>query len=158
MAARRWGVLVLAGLLFLVSRPAPAQTKAPPDKGKPAPRLEAVAETRLIMDGLADANYRGLEKMLKQPPPDVEAWTYVRGQALLVGETGNLLMLRPPRGGGQEVWMQRSTELREAGTALARHAANRDYERSRAGLRDVAAVCNRCHQNFRVPVQVGEAP
>jgi hypothetical protein len=52
--------------------------------------------------------------------------------------------------------MQRSTELREASTALARHAANRDHERSRAALRDVANVCNHCHQNFRIPVKVGE--
>jgi len=155
-ALRRAGVVVLSLLLSLAGAAAPAQTKAPtPDPAK-RPKLEAVAETKLIMDGMADANYRGLEKMLKQAPPDVEAWTFVRGQGLLIAETGNLLMLRPPRAQGQEVWMQRSTELREAGTALARQASARDYDRSRAALRDVAAVCNRCHQNFRVPVKVGE--
>jgi hypothetical protein len=134
----------------------PATLPNPP-KAAPAPKLEAVAETHLLMEGLALPNYSGLEKHLAQRPGDADSWNFTRGQALLIAETGNLLMLRPPRSGGQDLWMQRATELREAGAALARQAAARDYERSQAGLRDVANVCNRCHQNFRVPTRVGQA-
>lgn len=121
---------------------------------KPAHKLEPVAETRLLMEGLNQANFRGMERLLKEKPADKESWAFIRGQALLIGETGNLLMLRPPRNQGQDAWMDHATALRDAATDLARHAANRDYERSRAGLISLANTCTRCHQTFRVPVQV----
>ena len=64
------------------------------------PKFEVIAETSLLMDGLNQSNYRSLEKLLKQKPADAETWTFIRGQALLIAETGNLLLLRPPRSGG----------------------------------------------------------
>jgi hypothetical protein len=132
--------------------PSPAPAPAAP---KFTPKFDAVAETSLLMDGLAQANYRGLEKNLKQKPGDVETWTFVRGQALLIAETGNLLLLRPPRNKGQDAWYQNATDLREAAAELARHAGNRDYDRSQNALTNMANTCNRCHQTFRVPVHVG---
>jgi hypothetical protein len=106
------------------------------------------------MEGLNQANLRGLERLLKQRPADVETWTFARGQALLIAETGNLLMLRPPRNAGETAWMERSAELRDTAVALARTIAVRDYEGSRAALGNVANACNRCHQTFRVPVRL----
>jgi hypothetical protein len=140
------------------ARPAPLPAPTPGPAPKPAPRLVPVAETKLVMEGLAHANYLGLDRNLKEKPADVEAWTFVRGQALLVAESGNLLMIRPPRGDGQAAWMQRATDLREAAAALAKHAGNRDYDRAKAGLADVTNACNRCHQTFRVPVPIGPVP
>lgn len=150
------GVLTLSATAQQPAKTAPAQLPAP-KPAAPAPKLEAVAETKLLMEAMAQPNYASLEKHLAQRPADADSWAFTRGQALLLAETGNLLMLRPPRSGGQDVWMQRSTELREAGANLARQAAARDYERSQTALRDVAVVCNRCHQNFRVPTRVGAA-
>jgi hypothetical protein len=120
---------------------------------RPVPKPEAVAETRLLMEGINQANFRGLERLLREKPDGVEAWTYARGQALLIAECSNLLMLRPPRGDGKVVWMDRSGDLRTAATRLARAAADRDLERSRQGLSEVAKCCNRCHQSFRVAVR-----
>lgn len=129
--------------------------KIPPPRPLPAgPKLEAVAETRLLMEGLNQANFRGLERLLKEKPAEADAWKFARGQALLIAETGNLLMLRPPKNEGQDSWMQRSTDLRAAAVALAQHAAARDFERSRAGLVSVADACNRCHQSFHVDVRI----
>jgi cytochrome c556 len=54
--------------------------------------------------------------------------------------------------------MQRASDMREAATTLAKHAANRDYDRSKAALVDVTNTCNRCHQTFRVPVEIGKPP
>ena len=79
------------------------------------------------MEGMVDPNFRGLERRLGQKPADVETWTIIRGQALLVGESGNLLMMRPPRNSGQDVWMARATDLRTAATRLARAAAARGF-------------------------------
>jgi cytochrome c556 len=149
-SVRRWLLAAAAGLLAAATPAVPQ----PGPRAAAAPRLEAVAETRLLMEGLTRANFQGLGRLLKDRPEGADAWAFARGQALLIGEAGNLLMLRPPRSGGQEAWLGRSAELREAATRLARAAAARDYDRCRKGLDDLAAVCNRCHQTFRVPVKV----
>jgi hypothetical protein len=145
-------LLALFTSVFVAAAAAPEKIKAP---AKVVPKFDAVAETSLLMEGLALANFRGLDKNLKDKPGDAETWAFVRGQALLIAETGNLLMLRPPRNNGQDAWFQCATELREAAAALAKHAGSRDYDRSRAALLNVSNSCNRCHQTFRVPVRVG---
>jgi cytochrome c556 len=122
-------------------------------KGK-QPMLEAVAETQLLMEGLALPNFRGLEKILRGKPADAEAWSFARGQALLLAETGNLLMLRPPRNQGRDAWMERSAELRDGATKLARFAGARDLLRCREALVQVAGTCNRCHETFRVVTRI----
>jgi hypothetical protein len=146
-------VVLVAAAALLAAAPAAPQTQ-PRTPARPSPRLEAVAETRLLMEGMNQANFRGLERILKQKPADAEAWIFARGQALLIAETGNLLLLRPPHNPGETAWQERAVDLREKAVALARTAAARDYEGSRAALVNVAGACNRCHQSFRVPVRV----
>ncbi len=147
---------LLAGVVLLVAGvSALSQTATQPRQPeKFVPRLEAVAETKLLMEGLNQANFRGMENILKQKPESVEAWTFARGQALLIAETGNLLLLRPPRNQGQNTWQMRATEMRDSATSLARVISRRDYEGSRAALGQLANACNRCHQGFQVPVRI----
>jgi hypothetical protein len=121
---------------------------------KTAPKLEAVADTRLLMDGINLPNFQGMEGLLKQKPADAETWTFLRGQALLIAENGNLLLLRPPRNDGEDIWMDRAVALRTTATKLARAAADKNYEACRAGLWDLADTCNRCHKSFRAGVQI----
>jgi hypothetical protein len=138
---------VAAGLLL-------TPVAVPQAPRKAAPRLEPVAETRLLMEGISMPNFQGLQKLLKEKPADADAWTFGRGQALLIAENGNLLLLRPPRSQGQDAWMTHAMDLRTAGTRLARTMAGRDYEGSRAGLVEMTNVCNRCHHAFRVATQL----
>ena len=145
-------LLVLAAALLVTSHAAP-QTQ-PRSKAPARPKLEPVAETRLLMEGLNQANFRGLERLLKEKPADAESWTFARGQALLIAENGNLLLLRPPRKEGRDTWLERCADLREFATRLARFTANRDYEGSRSALVQVANACNRCHDTFRVGVRL----
>jgi hypothetical protein len=151
-------LLVLFSCLF-VSAEAQEQVRAPKEilkaPAKVTPKFDAVAETSLLMEGLALPNYRGVEKSLKEKPADAETWTFMRGQALLIAETGNLLLIRPPRKDGQDVWFRHATELRETAAALAKYAGSRDFDRSRVALLNVSNACNRCHQTFRVPVRLG---
>jgi cytochrome c556 len=122
-----------------------------PLKPKPSTRIEAVAETKLLMEGLANPNIRSLGKILADKPKDAEAWAFARGQALLLAETGNLLLMRPPKAkASEDAWLSNAADLRESATALARAAAAKDYLQARASLATVANTCNRCHQTFRV--------
>jgi cytochrome c556 len=64
------------------------------------------------------------------------------------------LMLRPPKKQGEQAWFERAMELRSLATQLAQLAVRKDLDRARAGLQTLANSCNRCHQTFRVPVQI----
>jgi hypothetical protein len=134
--------------------PLAPKPEAPQPRLLPTPKPEPVAETKLLMQGINMANFQGLERLLRQKPADTETWVFARGQALLIAENANLLMLRPPRSRGREAWLERAGDLRETATLLARAAANRDFERSRAALKDLAQSCNRCHAGFRVNVTI----
>ena len=73
----------------------------------------------------------------------------------MIAETGNLLLIRPPRSAtGEGQWMSHASDLRESAAELARAVAVKDFAKSRAALANLANACNRCHQTFRVPNRV----
>ncbi len=148
---RRAGFWATAGVVA----GALAVTPGADSQVRPRPRPEPVAETKLLMNGLAAPNFRGLGKTLQNRPATAEGWAFARGQALLVAETANLLMLRPPTGREADgVWLDRAADLREAAGRLGRAAAAADFVKCRVGVAEVANACNRCHQAFRVPQRV----
>src|SRR5579859_6079693 len=140
MIRHPWRMALLVALAAGLTLPAGAQERRAPV----APKLVSVAETKLIMEGMTMPNYRGIAHQLEKKPADVETWAFVRGQALLIAESGNLLMLRPPKNQGQDAWMRNAAELRETGTELARQAAARDFDKTRAAFGDLTNTCNRC--------------
>src|SRR5580704_18105487 len=140
----RSGLWCALGAVFVVT-----PTAMPQQPAKVQPKLEPIAETRLLMEGLAHSNFRGLDRVLTEKPAEVKQWIFARGQALLIAETGNLLMLRPPKSQGQAVWFDRAMELRTGAQQLAKTLVSQDYDKSKAGLIGLAATCNRCHQAFR---------
>jgi hypothetical protein len=142
--------LALIGFLLAVC---PVCPQGPP-ANKITPKLIPVAETKLIMDGLIHANFRGLERLLSQKAPEAQGWVFGRGQALLIAEGGNLLMLRPPKNQGQQAWFERAMELRSLASQLAEVVSRHELDRSRLSLQALASSCNRCHQTFRVKVQI----
>lgn len=145
---------------FLGTGGAPSRAQQRPQQPQQpfTPKFEALAETRLIMEGLAHSNYRSLQRLLKDRPADNDTWVFVRGQALLVAETGNLLLLRPPRNNGRDTWMKLGMAMRDEASELARKAAARDHPGSKAAMVDLTNSCNRCHQTFRVNVRIGPEP
>ncbi len=150
---RFWVAAIAVGAVCLFVPVAQSQPGA--GKAKPTPKLEPAAETKLLMEGLASANMRGLAKLLHDKPTDAEAWGFARGQALLIAETGNLLIMRPPKTqSSQDAWLGYAVDLRDAGVTLARATAAKDYQKARTGLAGIANVCNRCHQAFRVPARI----
>lgn len=149
--------IVMLGVTALAAGqlPQPQRVQQPPaTTGKVAPKLEPIAETKLLMEGLAQPNYKGVEKILVKQPQDAQQWVYGRGQALLLAEVANLLMLRPPKNEGQQAWFTRAMELRDAASQLARTLGTKDFGEGRARFVQLTNACNRCHQTFRVPVQI----
>jgi hypothetical protein len=161
MKRARWlcGLVVLAAAIVATSLS--AQTRRTPERlplpeAGFTPKFEALAETKLLMEGLALPNYRALEKHLQgKGPQDADTWMFARGQALLIAETGNLLLLRPPRNQGRDTWMRRAMDMRQSAGDLARRLGSRDLVRSRAALSELTTKCNNCHQTFRVATRIG---
>lgn len=140
-------VFAVAGLFLSFAHSQPAK--------KAIPKPEPVAETKLLMEGIANPNTKALSKLLATKPKDAEAWAFARGQSLLLAEAGNLLMMRPPKTkASEDSWLTHAGDLRESATALARAAAAKDYLQARTALAGVANACNRCHHTFRVGVRV----
>jgi cytochrome c556 len=107
------------------------------------------------MEGLAHPNFKAVDRHLQDQPEDAEAWQFARGQSLLIAETANLLLLRPPKDArAEEAWMSRATDLRANAAQLAKATAAHDLPKSRTALAGVAASCNRCHETFRVEVRL----
>jgi hypothetical protein len=144
----------LGGVFAVCAAVALAQSGHAQPRTQFVPKLEPVAETKLLMNGLAHPNFKGLERILSQEPAEDQSWTFARGQALLLAETANLLMIRPPRNPGETTWMERATALRGQAAQLAQTASKKDLEAARADLRRIAESCNSCHQSFKVPVQI----
>jgi len=142
---------MLTGLIVLVPTFSQAQAPSRPT----APKLEPIAEVKLLMEGLAHPNFKALDRLLKESPADAEAWQFARGQSLLLAETANLLLLRPPKSAKAEAaWMARATEFRDAAVRLARTTSAQDAPKSQAALLSLATTCNRCHETFRVEMRV----
>jgi hypothetical protein len=148
-------ILLLA--LALVSLPTPGAAQRP---ATPAftPRFEVVADTRLLMEGMLHSNYRSVGKLLKTKPADRDTWVFARGQAILIAEAGNLLLLRPPKGTGRDTWMKMSMDMRSKAVALATATAAKDHAKSIRALADLKGGCVRCHQTFRVDVKLDPEP
>jgi len=63
-------------------------------------------------------------------------------------------MIRPPRNQGESSWFDRAADMRSKATQLAKTLTLKDFNASRAEFVNLANSCNRCHQAFRVPVQI----
>jgi hypothetical protein len=125
----------------------PIKERAAAPSPAPTPRLEAVADVKMLMAGLCQPNFRGLGQRLGEKPADDATWAIARGQALLIAETGNLLMMRPPKGkSAVEAWMATAMEMRAEGAKLAKAAEGKDYAAAAAGVAALANACNRCHE------------
>ncbi|MFO0966004.1 MAG: hypothetical protein U0793_10530 [Gemmataceae bacterium] len=141
--------LAVVVLCFLAPT-ATTQDKAVP---KVSPKLEPVAETKLLMEGLALANFRGLERQLATRPTDEQNWVFARGQALLIAETANLLMLRPPKKEGQATWFARAPICGRKPPSWPEPSRPRTGNAAGASSSTLAPPAQ-CHKSFRVPVVV----
>jgi hypothetical protein len=83
----------------------------------------------------------------RTPKTDAE-WTVLEGQALMVAESANLLMM-PGRARDQKQWMEDAKLMLEAGAAAVKFAKTRNVE-AISGLSDqLMESCTSCHRHYR---------
>ena len=145
MRPRTW-LVVFASCTCLACRAAPA-----------GPPFEPVADVKTLMEAVIDPSadivwdatgsiVSATETVVRSPQTD-EEWERVRYAAVLLAESGNLLMM-PPRARDQDVWMARARELVETGTKALKAAEAKDADGLLTIGGEIYEACSNCHQLY----------
>jgi hypothetical protein len=136
-------------LALLLGTTVMAQSPASP--AKPAPERPPTRNVGSMSDLMVKIIYPASDALFyiesRTPKTDAE-WVVLEGQALMVAESANLLML-PGRARDQKQWMADAKLMLEAGAAAVKFAKTRNVE-AIAGLSDqLMESCTSCHKNYR---------
>jgi hypothetical protein len=86
--------------------------------------------------------------ILTRTPTTTAEWGALEGQALMLAESANLLMM-PSRARGRDQWIQDAKLMLDVGEAALKAAQDRDVE-ALSELNDPLYVsCLTCHEHFR---------
>src|SRR5579872_2308504 len=84
----------------------------------------------------------------REPPKNEHEWNVLQMHALMVAESGNLLML-PGRARDQEKWMADAKLLVEVGNAAYKAAKAHNLEAINGLNQQLNDACVTCHQDYR---------
>jgi hypothetical protein len=84
----------------------------------------------------------------RDPPKTAKQWNDLREQALMLAESGNLLMMEG-RARDQKNWILDSKMLIDIGATAYKAAQNKDVDGIRALNDALNAACVTCHQQYR---------
>lgn len=84
----------------------------------------------------------------RDPPKNQKEWNDLRSQALMLAESGNLLMMEG-RARDQKNWILESKMLIDLGAKAYQAAQNKDLDAIRALNDPLNAACVTCHQQYR---------
>jgi len=127
----------LAGLLLLALA-ALAQTPS---------AFQPVATVSQIMLAITYPYSDNLLYIERKPPQTDSEWNTLQNQALMLAESGNLLMM-PGRARDQEDWMKDARLLVEAGIAAAKAARAKDVQAVLALNDQIVTACTTCHTAY----------
>jgi len=84
----------------------------------------------------------------RDPPKNQREWDQLRGQALMLAESGNLLMMES-RARDQENWIKYSKALIDLGATAFKAAQAKDLDGIRALNDPLNDACVNCHLQYR---------
>jgi len=147
--------LILLVGAFLVACSAPEDTETAATAGGPDynTSLDVTEIMNLVLEPASDILWdsggwildaSGYEELY---PTTDEGWAYVRAQAAVIVESGNMLAL-PGRAEDNDAWMIYAKGLSEAGIlAMEAAAAHNEDDFFQAGAQ-LYSVCTACHQAY----------
>lgn len=119
-----------------------------------APALESYATARQVMLGLTIPATDVVWGVAAAAPADDVAWDKVVASALMVAESGNLL-LTGPRNPQQADWTQMVQEMIKHARAAAAAAEKHDADGVSAAGDELYAACDSCHNKY-MPAKAAE--
>ena len=150
MISRALESTIAVAVLCLVGLGAAAQTP------KPAPAVptaashgdvKAVASTRELMQALTIPMSETVFKAAAEPPADATAWEHVRGDALALAESANLLLIagRVPDAKG---WNRFAVAQRDAAVQAMKAADARNGDALSNASDALYETCSNCHDVY----------
>jgi hypothetical protein len=132
--AMKW---LVAGIFLGVPLFAAAQT---PDAPQPVATMK-----RLMLDVIHPASNSLLLLIHRGGPSDDKEWTEARRSAIILAESGNLLMIR----NRVAAWSADAKLLTDSGAAAYKAAEAKDVKALTASADRIDASCTTCHKHWR---------
>src|SRR5256712_7971983 len=121
------------------------------------PSFKPVADVKQLMQGAVDPSADVIweatgtiiskDGVLERRPKNQAEWDTVRNAAIMLTESGNLLMMSPRAKDG-DVWMKRSQEMIDTGVAAWKAAEAKNVDQLFTIGGDVYEACSHCHQEY----------
>jgi len=125
--------------------------------GPEPPPFKPIADVKQLMQGAIDPSADVIweatgtiisrDGVLERRPKNQEEWDAVRNAAIVLTESGNLLMMNPRAKDG-DVWMKRSQEMIDTGQAAWKAAEAKNVDQLFTIGGDVYEACSHCHQEY----------
>ncbi|MDR2214782.1 MAG: hypothetical protein LBE59_02950 [Nevskiaceae bacterium] len=116
--------------------------------------LQSDATSKQVMLGLTIPAADVIWGVGSQEPADDAEWDRVVGTAVMLAESG-LMLLQPPRNVAQDDWTQSARDLIKHARAAADAARAHDADAVLAAGDEIYAVCDACHNTY-MPAKVAE--
>ena len=114
----------------------------------PATGIRTLANIRELHDLLISPASDAVFNAATDPPTDAKGWTVTRGQAVVLAESANLLMVGS-RVRDNNNWMKMSRALVDAAALAATAAEKKDAKALEAATDAITVSCMNCHQPYR---------
>ena len=112
------------------------------------PTITAVATVKQLCQGVITASSDALFNVGREAPSSDYEWTVLHNDALMLAESGNLLMIGG-RARDADEWMVMSQELVDAGVVAVEAVEARNTEHVLAAGDQIVVVCEKCHEPYR---------
>jgi hypothetical protein len=138
-------LLIVAFATLAEAQTAPKPTPAAPP---PKPPMRNVGTMSDLMVKILYPSSDALFYIETRTPKTDTEWTIVEGQALMLAESANLLMM-PGRARDPKQWMDDSKLLLDVGAAALKAAKAKDVAGIAALSDQLYASCTTCHTHYR---------
>ncbi len=110
--------------------------------------VKPVASVLQLHEAMITPSSDTLFNVGREAPKDDQAWTAVRNSALILAESGNLLMLGS-RAKDEGAWMTMSQAMIDAAVAALKAAEAKDVDAVLEAGDGIVYACMNCHEPYR---------
>ncbi len=130
-------LLLAVGVLLCLSGVASAQQ----------PSVNPVASVMQLMEALVIPSSDALFNVGRQAPQNDDEWAAIRNHAIILAESGNLLMIGS-RAKDQDAWMRMSQALADAGAVALKAAEAKNVDAVLEAGNQIIDTCETCHASY----------
>jgi hypothetical protein len=130
---------------------------APQSSNQTEHRIQPVSSVLELHDAMINPASDAIFNAGVEAPADEAAWTTIRKNAVVLAESGNLLMM-PRRARDEGRWMELSWALVEGGKAAMKAAEARKTDELLAASDQIVETCMACHEPYRDGRKIGAPP